>query len=197
VGEKVETHIQFSLPQWLIDYQHQYRPSRLPQQQLAFVIEASRLNCQHQTGGPFAAGVFTMETGQLVSLGVNLVTQEQLSILHAEIVAISLAQRALGQFDLSAAHEPLSLVTSTEPCAMCFGAIPWSGVRQVVCAAADADARAIGFDEGPKPVDWELALQQRHISVQSGLLREEAVAVLQSYVQQGGLIYNPSDREAL
>lgn len=192
----METQIQFSLPQWLLDYQRQYRPSRLPQQQLAFVIEASRLNCQHQTGGPFAAGVFTMETGQLIALGVNLVTQEQLSILHAEIVALSLAQRALGQFDLSTAQEPLSLVTSTEPCAMCFGAIPWSGVRQVVCAAADADARAIGFDEGPKPVDWELALQQRQITVLSGLLREEAVAVLQSYAQEGGLIYNPSNREA-
>lgn len=193
----METHIQFSLPQWLLDYQREYRPSRLPQQQLAFVIEASRLNCQRQTGGPFAAGVFGMETGQLIAMGVNLVIREQLSILHAEMVALSLAQRILGQFDLSSAHEPLSLVTSTEPCAMCFGAIPWSGVRQVVCAAADADARAIGFDEGPKPTDWELALQQRNITVLSGMLREEAVAVLQSYVQEGGLIYNPSDREAL
>lgn len=192
----MQSQIQFNLPPWLLDYQQQYRPSRLPQQQLAFVIEASRLNCHYQTGGPFAAGVFTMETGQLIALGVNLVTQEQLSILHAEIVAISLAQRALGQFDLSAAQEPLSLVSSTEPCAMCFGAIPWSGVRQVVCAATDADARAIGFDEGPKPADWELALRQRQITVLSGLLRQEAAAVLQSYAQQGGHIYNPSDREA-
>lgn len=191
----MESQIQFSLPPWLLEYQQQYRPSRLPQQQLAFVIEASRLNSHYQTGGPFAAGVFGIETGQLFALGVNLVTREQLSILHAEMVAISLAQRMLGHYDLSTAQEPLSLVASTEPCAMCFGAIPWSGVRQVVCGAADADARAIGFDEGPKPVDWEQALRQRQITVLSGLLRQEAAAVLQNYAQEGGMIYNPADRE--
>lgn len=191
----MESQIQFTLPQWLLDYQQQYQPTRLPQQQLAFVIEASRRNCLHQTGGPFAAGVFAIETGQLIALGVNLVTQQQLSILHAEIVALSLAQRALGSYDLSTA-QALSLVTSTEPCAMCFGAIPWSGVRQVVCAATDEDARAIGFDEGPKPPEWEQALQQRNIHVISGLMRAQAAAVLQAYAEQGGPIYNPAGREA-
>lgn len=191
----MESQIQFSLPEWLLDYQQRYQPTRLPQQQIAFVIEAARLNCYHQTGGPFAAGVFGTETGQLIAMGVNLVTNQQLSILHAEIVALSMAQRALGHYDLSTAPEPLSLVTSTEPCAMCFGAIPWSGVSQVVSAATDADARAIGFDEGPKLNDWEQALRQRQIMVLSGVLREEAAAVLQSYAQEGGVIYNPSDRE--
>jgi tRNA(Arg) A34 adenosine deaminase TadA len=193
----VESKIQFTLPQWLLDYQQQYQPTPLPEQQLAFVIEASRQNFLHQTGGPFAAGVFVIETGQLIALGVNLVTHQQLSMLHAEIVALSLAQRVLGTYDLSAEQEPLSLVTSTEPCAMCFGAIPWSGVRQVVCAATDADARAIGFDEGPKPAEWEQARQQRQIRVISGLLRQQAATVLQAYAEQGGPIYNPAGRETL
>lgn len=191
----MESQIQFTLPQWLLDYQQQYQPTPLPEQQLAFVIEASRQNFLHQTGGPFAAGVFVIETGQLIALGVNLVTHQQLSVLHAEIVALSLAQRALCTYDLSTSA-PLSLVSSTEPCAMCFGAIPWSGVRQVVCAATDADARAIGFDEGPKLPDWEQALQQRQITVISGLMRAQAATVLQTYAEHGGQIYNPSGREA-
>ena len=32
------------------------------------------------------------------------------------------------------------LVTTTEPCAMCLGAIPWSGLSSVVCGARDQDA---------------------------------------------------------
>jgi len=95
-------------------------------------------------------------------------------------------------FDLGAPglseHE---LVTSCEPCAMCYGAIPWSGVRRVVCGARGTDAEAIGFDEGPKPKKWASALEARSISVIQDVCREEAVAVLQEYKKRGGIIYNP------
>ena len=82
------------------------------------------------------------------------------------------------------------MVASTEPCAMCFGAIPWSGVTRLVCGARDEDARRIGFDEGPKLPDWRKALQKRGIRVTRDVLREEAVAVLDLYVDLGGPIYN-------
>jgi tRNA(Arg) A34 adenosine deaminase TadA len=58
---------------------------------MAFVVEASRRNVQNKTGGPFAAAVFEKESARLISLGVNLVTTQHLSMLHAEMVAISLA----------------------------------------------------------------------------------------------------------
>ena len=40
------------------------------------------------------------------------------------------------------------MVASTQPCAMCLGATPWSGIRRLVCGARDEDAEEIGFDEG-------------------------------------------------
>lgn len=83
----------------------------------------------------------------------------------------------------------MALYTSAEPCAMCMGAIPWSGVDRVVCAAADADVRAIGFDEGDKPGDWVAACRRRGIAVASGVLRDEAVAVLLAYQASGGVVY--------
>lgn len=73
---------------------------------------------------------------------------------------------------------------------MCFGAIPWSGVRQVISGATDADVRAIGFDEGPKPDDWRQALEDRGIKVLSGVHRDKASTVLRTYMNQGGRLYN-------
>ncbi len=73
---------------------------------------------------------------------------------------------------------------------MCFGATPWSGVRRLVCGAWEDDAREIGFDEGPKPVDWVEALTTRGIEVRRGVLRDTAKSVLRAYASQGGVIYN-------
>jgi tRNA(Arg) A34 adenosine deaminase TadA len=182
-----------TLPDWLLSFQQNYQPTTSSAEQMDFVIAAAAENVKQQTGGPFAAGVFGMDNGELIALGVNLVTRAGLSIAHAEIVALSLAQQKLDTYDLSAEGQGLSLVTSTEPCAMCLGAIPWSGVRQLTTAARDADARAIGFDEGSKPDNWPQTLEQRGINVIADVRRAEASAVLQQYVQQGGAIYNAGE----
>jgi tRNA(Arg) A34 adenosine deaminase TadA len=73
---------------------------------------------------------------------------------------------------------------------MCFGAIPWSGVRRVVTGARDADARSIGFDEGPKMQDWRSELEKRGIATLCDVSREAASQVLLNYSLQGGKIYN-------
>ncbi len=153
-------------------------------------IELARRNVAEGTGGPFGAAVFEDETGRLVSPGVNMVVPARASVAHAEIVAITLAQQALLTHDLSP-HNCV-LATSVEPCAMCLAAIPWSGLRRVLCGAFDEDARAIGFDEGAKPGDWAAVLAAHGIEAGSGILRVDARVVLESYLQAGGSIYNPS-----
>lgn len=158
---------------------------------MRLAITLSRLNVEHGSGGPFGAAVFESGTGRLVAPGVNLVTTSNLSVAHAEMVAIMVAQRVVGHFDLGAAgHPACELVASTEPCAQCFGATPWSGVRKLVCGARDEDARAIGFDEGPKMAGWKGALEDRGISVVRDVCRDEAAAVLRRYAESGGHIYN-------
>jgi len=155
-----------------------------------FVIALARQNVQRETGGPFASAVFD-HSGRLIAPGVNMVVTSNCSVLHAEIVALVLAQKALGRYDLSdGGRLHYDLVASAEPCAMCFGAVPWSGVRRLVCGARDEDARAIGFDEGPKLDDWVKALNNRGIEVLRDVLREEASVVLREYVAAGGTIYN-------
>jgi len=157
---------------------------------MRFVIELSRANVERRTGGPFGAAVFEAGSGQVVGAGVNLVEASNCSFAHAEILAIATAQQTVGHYDLGGGTTAYELVTSAEPCAMCLGAIPWSGIRRVVCGARGEDACAIGFDEGAKPTDWVGELRKRGIDVLRDVLRGEAQAVLRQYAQAGGLIYN-------
>jgi len=162
-----------------------------PEARMRLTIELSRLNVLHASGGPFAATIFERQSGRLIAAGVNRVVASNLSLAHAEMVALAGAQQRLGNFDLGAPGLPeCELVSSSEPCAMCFGAIPWSGVRSLLCGAAAADVQAIGFDEGPRHPDWIGELERRGIAVQSGLCREEAVAVLRTYAAMQAPIYN-------
>jgi len=160
-------------------------------------INLARENVERRTGGPFGAAVFEIASGRPIAVGVNRVEAGRCSSAHAEIVALSLAQAAARTHDLATVPGGCELVTSVEPCAMCLGAIPWSGVRAVVCGATDADARAIGFDEGAKPADWRGELTRRGIEVATGLRAAESAAALRSYLEAGGSIYGPeTDRGA-
>jgi tRNA(Arg) A34 adenosine deaminase TadA len=164
---------------------------------MRFVVELSCLNVRNGTGGPFGAAIFERASGRLLAPGVNLVVGSGCSVFHAEMVAVMVAQKVLGTFDLGGEGlPPYELVASTEPCAMCLGATPWSGVRHLVCGARDEDARAVGFDEGAKMAEWAGSLEDRGISVELGVLREEAVAVLQEYAERGGEIYNSRQGES-
>lgn len=166
-------------------------PIRDGVERMRVAIELAKRNVAERTGGPFGAAVFVEATGELIAGGVNVVVASSCSHAHAEMMALGLAQRKLGVHDLaSAGLGDLQLVSSCEPCAMCLGATVWSGVRSVMVGASDADARSIGFDEGPKVASWIDALSDRGIKVQADVLREEAAAVLRSYLADGQQIYN-------
>jgi tRNA(Arg) A34 adenosine deaminase TadA len=159
---------------------------------MALVIDLARRNVDADTGGPFGAGIFELQSGRLVAPGVNTVMPGNCSVAHAEITAIMVAQKIMGTYDLGGEGvPPMELISSTEPCAMCLGAVVWSGVRRLTCGARDSDARQIGFDEGPKPNDWPTALEARGIAVIRDVARSDAVAVLKQYVNRGGVVYTP------
>lgn len=193
-----DTKLMLELPFWMESFLSESQDA-FPsiEERMQFVITLSKMNIDNKTGGPFGAGIFDKKDGRLVAVGVNQVEKINCSILHAEILAIALAQKKIGHYDLGAkADISYELVTSTEPCVMCLGAICWSGVKRVVCGARDEDARAIGFDEGPKPENWIQSLEDRGISVVKDILREQAKAVLTDYNKTGGLIYNSRQEES-
>jgi tRNA(Arg) A34 adenosine deaminase TadA len=182
----------FELPAWVETFLECWdEPLTTTSQRMLLAVALSKENVRQETGGPFGAIVVNEETSELVSVGINLVTTAGLSIAHAEIVALSLAQESIGEWNLSHGGH-MQLVSSCEPCAMCFGAVPWSGVKSMICGARKKDAEAAGFDEGDKPDSWVRSLQRRGIVVQCGVLRAEAALVLTSYGESGGAIYNAS-----
>jgi len=151
---------------------------------MRFAVELSRRSVENGTGGPFGAAVFDGD-GEMVAPGVNLVTSTGNSVLHAEVVAVALAHRAVEKPVLGG----MELVTSTEPCTMCLGATHWSGVNRLVTGARGSDAEATGFDEGPKPDGWAEELEKRGVTVVRDVGREAAAEVLKQYRERGGEVY--------
>jgi tRNA(Arg) A34 adenosine deaminase TadA len=179
------------LPTWLADMlPPPERTFTTPESRMSLVIEMARCNILRGSGGPFGAAVFDLDNGQLIAPGVNLVTSANCSVAHAEMVALMLAQKRVNNFSFAAAGLNAELTTSTVPCAMCLGAIPWAGLKQLACGARESDARAVGFDEGDKPPRWPQLLEKRGVRVLRDICRDKAVGVLQEYRRLGGEIYN-------
>lgn len=182
-----------SLPDWLTDALAGW-PDPIPtlEDRMRLVIDLSRRNFSAGTGGPFAAAVFERDSGRLVAVGVNRVVPSACSSAHAEVMALSLAQQRLGTYDLGGADLPdHQLVVNWRPCAMCYGAAVWSGVRALVIAGSDDALETItGFDEGPIHPDWRGQLVARGIDVTDNVLRDEAVAVFHAFAASNALVYN-------
>ena len=163
-----------------------------PEERMRWVIGLSRQNVEHLSGGPFAAAIFARASGKLLAAGVNRVEPLNCSPAHAEVMAIAFAQQNQQTWDLGKdAGNPAELVTSSQPCLMCLGAVLWSGITRLAYAATADDVTAIlGFDEGPLPAAWPQELQKRGIKVEAEFLRAEAVAVLGLYKKKQGTVYN-------
>jgi len=188
---KYPTSVTLTLPAWLDKLLAKPLLLPDPQQRMRWVIELSRLNVENASGGPFAAAVFERETGRLLGAGVNRVEPLNLSPAHAEMMAIAFAQKMTKSFDLDSFGAGSELLTSSQPCLMCLGAVLWSGVTRLTYAAAAADVAGIlGFDEGPLPRDRPGELNKRGITVAGETLRAEAVEVLELYKKKQGTVYN-------
>ncbi len=188
--------MRWDLPPWAHDLVQPEQGFPTVSERMNLAVELSRRNVAERTGGPFGAAVFDLSTFRPLALGVNLVMPTASAAAHAEIVALCLAGQALGNYDLTLGNGgPTELVTSCAPCAMCLGAVPWSGVSSLVIAAREEDARSVGFDEGHRPPDWVEGLKRRGIAITEDVLRAEAVGVLRDYVRGGGVIYNSSKTE--
>lgn len=189
----IPTELSLALPEWLrADLPTLPRVLDTPELRMRLVIELARKNFERDTGGPFAAAVFEEASGRLVALGVNRVVPTSCSSAHAEVVALSLAQSALGTFDLGGPSLPAhELVVNWRPCAMCFGAVLWSGVRTLLVAGGGAELEALtGFDEGPLPEGFRTELERRGVRYEEGLLRDESWAVFRDFAASGKLVYN-------
>ena len=185
--------LNLELPEWIDTFLAEY-PVVISsmETQMRFVLDLTERNIREKTGGPFGAAVFEQESGKLVSVGVNVVVEQNCSAAHAEMMALMLAQKKIGHYDLGDVRSvAYRLVTSGKMCAMCLGNVCWSGIKEVVSSAEPEDVERItGFDEGPTPPNYNDQLKLRGINLVPELLREQGKKVLQLYIDQNGLVYN-------
>lgn len=185
--------IHLTLPEWAVTHLDTL-PERLPaaEERMALILELARLNFERNTGGPFAAGVFEHGSGRLVSIGVNRVVASTCSSAHAEVMALGLAQLRLGTYDLGGAGLPdHELVVNWRPCAMCYGALLWSGIRHLTIAGHGPELEDLtGFDEGPIHPDWKGELARRGVHTQENVLRAEAVDLFRQFKRSARIVYN-------
>jgi tRNA(Arg) A34 adenosine deaminase TadA len=183
--------VRIDLPAWVGDVVDWAARLATDEEKMRLAITLARENVLRETGGPFGAAVFERDTGRLVGVGMNSVVRLNNCALHGEMVAFMIAQQRIGSFTLAGPGMPAhELVTSCEPCAMCLGAILWSGVKRVVCGAARDDASQLHFEEGPVFPESYRYLESRGIAIVHGVLRAEARAVLELYRSRSGRIYN-------
>ncbi|WP_436535509.1 hypothetical protein [Actinoplanes sp. HUAS TT8] len=164
---------------------------------MRLVHRLARRNHVEGTGGPFAAAVTDAATGEIISVGVNVVLASGLSSMHAEVVALCLAQAATGSWDLGGAgRPPVELTVNWRPCAMCYGATLWSGVGVLTVAGeGDEIEQLTGFDEGPMRDDWREQLEARGVRVRLDVLRAEAVDTFREYGERADVtVYNGGGR---
>lgn len=130
---------------------------------------------------PFGA-LLTDASGEVLLEAENTVVTNSDCTGHAELNLMRDASRSLDGEALASA----TLYTSTEPCAMCAGAIYWAGVSHVVFGLRESELPAL---TGADPRNPTLALScrevfargQRPIDVIGPVLEDEARAVHEGF----------------
>lgn len=137
-------------------------------------IELARRAREHGNH-PFGALLADGE-GNLLLEAENTVVTERDCTGHAEANLVRMASRQLDP----ALLESCTLYTSTEPCAMCAGAIYWSNVRRVVFALGEETFRSVA---GADPANDTLALPCREVFAHG----DHAVEVSGPHLEQQAL----------
>jgi tRNA(Arg) A34 adenosine deaminase TadA len=154
------------------------------QEDLDFLHRAIELALEARADGrhPFGALVVS-------DVGVNLVEARNNAVLpqgdptqHAEMLACAQASRMMSKEDLARC----TLYTSTEPCAMCAGAIYWTGIGRVIYALPEHRLLDFTGDDARNPTlrlpcREVFARGQRPIAVIGPLLEEEAARVHEDF----------------
>lgn len=134
------------------------------------LARTSRANGNH----PFGA-VLGSSDGEVMAVAENTVVTESDVTGHAETNLVRIACAQYAESVLASA----TLYTSAEPCAMCSGAIYWSGISRVVYGLSEAALAELTGADAENPTMALAATDvlnagQREIEVLGPLLGDEA-----------------------
>jgi tRNA(Arg) A34 adenosine deaminase TadA len=142
-------------------------------------IELSR---QSRANGNHPFGALLVLDGQIVLESENSVGTTGDATGHAETNLVRMASTKFSKSDLARA----SLYSSCEPCAMCSGAIYWSGIGRLVYALSEEGLYDMTGDDPENPTmrlpcREVLARGQREIEILGPALEEVAAQAHQGF----------------
>ncbi len=144
---------------------------------MARAYELARYAVTHG-GGPF--GALLVKDGKVLAEFSNCVHSTRDVTKHAETGLISAFSPKIDR----ATFEKSTLYTSTEPCAMCCGAIAFSGIGRMVYGTAEAPflhAMGVPPDANPLTSREILAHIAPRVKVQGPLMEAEGIAIHEEF----------------
>ena len=137
---------------------------------------ALRLASQAASLGEVPVGAVILHEGNIIARAHNQVELLKDATAHAEILAITQAEAALGDWRLN----DCTLFVTKEPCAMCAGAMVNARLGNLVFACPDPRMGAAG-----SAMDITAFPGMLHtVNVTSGLLADEARQLLQDFFRK-------------
>ena len=124
--------------------------------------------------GEVPVGAVVVREGELLGRGHNIRESEKSPLGHGELVAITSACQAVGDWRLSGC----TLYVTLEPCCMCAGACLNARLERVVYGAADPLAGCLGSRIDLFRMELEGAPPPR---ILGGVLEEDCAALLREF----------------
>jgi tRNA(adenine34) deaminase len=141
----------------------------------AFMHEALRLARKAFEKEEVPVGAIVVRQGRIIARAFNQVEMLKDATAHAEMLAITQAEAAVGDWRLN----DCDLYVTKEPCAMCAGAIVHVRLRRVIFGCADPRGGAAG---GAINLLQMPGLNHR-CEITSGILAGDCAELLQNFFQ--------------
>ncbi len=140
-----------------------------------FMSEALRLAAKAFAQEEVPVGAVVVRDGKIIGRAHNQVELLKDATAHAEMLAITQAEAAVGDWRLN----DCDLYVTKEPCAMCAGALVHVRMRRVIFGCADERSGAAGGTINL----LQMASLNHRCEITSGVLREECAGLLQTFFQ--------------
>ena len=141
-----------------------------------FMREALRQAQRARDSGEVPVGAVVVLGGKIIARAHNQVELLRDGTAHAEMLALTQAQAAVGDWRLT----ECDLYVTKEPCPMCAGALVHTRIRRVIFGCTDPAAGAAGSIMNLLQMP---ALNHR-CEIASGILHDECAAILQNFFRK-------------
>lgn len=138
-----------------------------------FMGEALRQALRAYEAEEVPVGAVVVREGRIIARAYNQVELLKDATAHAEMLALTQAEEACGDWRLS----DCTLYVTKEPCPMCAGAIVHVRLARVVFGASDPKAGAAGSALNL----LQFPTLNHHCAITAGLREQECRALLQSF----------------